>query len=112
MATAEEYDPQSNHWQPRANLPTPRSGMTAGIINAWIYVIGGEAKEGTFATNEAYHPATNRWRTMAPMSTARHGLGSAVVAGRLYVISGGPTPGGSFSQINDVFTPPLVEHNE
>ena len=109
MGTVEEYDPRADQWRPRANLPTPRSGITAGVINDWIYVIGGEAKEGTFATNEAYHPVTDQWRTMAPMPTARHGLGSAVVAGRLYVISGGPTPGGSFSQINEVFTPPAVE---
>ncbi|MBP6058340.1 MAG: galactose oxidase [Nitrosomonas sp.] len=112
LATVEEYDPQSNQWQPRANLPTPRSGITAGIINDWIYVIGGETKDGTFATNEAYHSAMDQWRTMAPMPTARHGLGSAVVNGRLYVISGGPTPGGSFSQVNEVFIPPIVEHNE
>ena len=46
---------------------------------------------------------------MTPMPTARHGLGSAVVNGRLYAISGGPTPGGSFSQVNEVFTPPAVE---
>ncbi|SFD86819.1 kelch repeat-containing protein [Nitrosomonas sp. Nm166] len=109
MGTVEEYDPQANQWRSRANLPTPRSGITAGVINDWIYVIGGESGEGTFATNEAYNPATDQWRTMAPMPTARHGLGSAVVNGRLYVISGGPTPGGSFSQVNEVFTPPPVE---
>jgi len=40
------------------------------------------------------------------MPTARHGLGSAVVQGRIYVISGGPTPGGSFSDLNEVFIPP------
>ena len=109
MGTVEEYDPQANQWRSRANLPTPRSGITAGVINDWIYVIGGESGEGTFATNEAYHPATDQWRTMTPMPTARHGLGSAVVNGRLYAISGGPTPGGSFSQVNEVFTPPAVE---
>ncbi len=112
MATVEEYDPHTQQWRARANLPTPRSGIAAGVINDWIYVVGGEAKEGTFATNEAYHPATDQWRSMTPMPTARHGLGSAVVNGRLYAISGGPTPGGSFSQINEVFTPSIVEHNE
>ena len=109
MGTVEEYDPHTNQWRSRANLPTPRSGITAGVINNRIYVIGGESKDGTFSTNEAYHPATDQWRTMTPMPTARHGLGSAVIDGRLYVISGGPTPGGSFSQINEVFTPPTVE---
>jgi len=109
MGVVEEYDPHTNQWRPRANLPTPRSGITAGAINEWIYVIGGESGDGTFTTNEAYHPATDQWQTMTPMPTARHGLGSAVVDGRLYVISGGPTPGGSFSQVNEVFTPPSVE---
>ncbi|MEK7708571.1 MAG: kelch repeat-containing protein, partial [Pseudomonadota bacterium] len=109
MGTVEEYDPLTNQWRPRMNLPTPRSGITADVINDWIYVIGGESGDGTFNTNEAYHPGTDQWRTMTPMPTARHGLGSAVVDGRLYVISGGPTPGGSFSQVNEVFTPPAVE---
>lgn len=105
MGTVEEYDPQTNQWRQRASLPTARSGITAGVIDGWIYVIGGESGEGTFATNEAYDPTTDQWHTMAPMPTARHGLGSAVVAKRLYVISGGPTPGGSFSQVNEIFTP-------
>ena len=105
MATVEEYDPQTQQWRTRANLPTPRSGIAAGVIGEWIYVVGGEAKEGTFSTTEAYHPATDQWRTMTPMPTARHGLGASVVGGSLYVISGGPTPGGSFSQVNEVFTP-------
>ena len=109
MGTVEEYDLHTNQWRPRANLPTSRSGITAGVINDWIYVIGGEAKDGTFNTNEAYHPGTDQWRTMTPMPTARHGLGSAVINDRLYVISGGPTPGGSFSQVNEVFTPPADE---
>jgi len=45
---------------------------------------------------------------MAPMPTARHGLGSAVVDGRIHVIGGGPTPGGSFSNLNEVYLPPGV----
>jgi hypothetical protein len=40
------------------------------------------------------------------MPTGRHGLGSAAVQGHIHVISGGPTPGGSFSNVHEVFTPP------
>jgi hypothetical protein len=69
-------------------------------------VFGGEGKEGTFRENEAYDPARDAWQAMAPMPTGRHGLGSAVVHGRIHVMSGGPTPGGSFSDLNEVFTPP------
>ena len=52
-----------------------------------------------------YDPVRDTWQTMAPMPTGRHGLGSAVVHGRIHVISGGPTPGGSFSDLNEVFIP-------
>jgi N-acetylneuraminic acid mutarotase len=79
--------------------------MTAAVVEGKIYVFGGEGAAGTFNENEAYDPARDIWQRLTPMPTARHGLGSAVVQGRIYVISGGPTPGGSFSDVNEVFTP-------
>jgi N-acetylneuraminic acid mutarotase len=107
LAVVEEYDPATNQWHSRADLPTARSGITAGVIDSRIYVLGGESGSGTFSNNETYIPGKDQWQTMAPMPTARHGLGSAVVGGRLFVISGGPTPGGSFSDKNEIFTPPI-----
>ncbi len=105
LGVAEEYDPVTDRWARKADLPTPRSGITAAVVKERIYVFGGEAPSGTFRENEAYHPASNSWEALAPMPTARHGLGSVAVDGRIYVISGGPTPGGSFSNVNEVFTP-------
>jgi N-acetylneuraminic acid mutarotase len=105
LSVTESYDPAANQWTRVADLPTPRSGITAGVIQDIIYVVGGEAPQGTFRTNEAYLPDLDRWQTMPPMPTGRHGLGSAVVNGRLYVLSGGPTPGGSFSNVTEVFAP-------
>jgi len=105
LGVTEEYDPATDRWTRKADLPTPRSGITAAVVKDRIYVFGGEAPSGTFRENEAYHPASNAWAALAPMPTARHGLGSAAVDGRIYVISGGPTPGGSFSAVNEVFTP-------
>lgn len=106
LSTVEAYDPAVDRWTKVADLPTARSGITAGVIRGTIYVLGGEAPEGTFRANEAYTPGTDRWHSAASMPTGRHGLGSAVVGDRLYVISGGPTPGGSYSNVNEVFTPP------
>ncbi len=68
-----------------------------------IFVVGGEARSGTFSEVEAYDPKTNRWSAHAPMPTARHGLGAAVVDGKLFVISGGPKPGASRSAANEIF---------
>lgn len=106
LSVTEVYDPVTDQWKRAADLPTARSGMTASVVGGRIYVFGGEAAEGTFHENEAYDPAQDTWQAMEPMPTGRHGLGSAVVQGRIYLISGGPTPGGSFSNLNEVFLPP------
>lgn len=106
LSVTEVYDPVTDQWKRAADLPTARSGITASVVGGRVYVFGGEGGEGTFRDNEAYDPASGTWQTMAPMPTARHGLGSAVVHGHIHVISGGPTPGGSFSDLNEVFTPP------
>lgn len=106
LSVTERYDPVTDQWTRVADLPTARSGITAAVVGGRVYVFGGEGSDGTFRENEAYDPTRDAWRAMAPMPTARHGLGSAVVEGRIYVLSGGPTPGGSFSDLNEVFTPP------
>lgn len=106
LGTVEVYDSNTNEWRTGATMPTPRSGITAGVIDGQIYVLGGESGEGAVEANERYFPHADRWHKMAPLPTARHGLGSAVVQGRLYVISGGPKPGGSFSNVNEIFSPP------
>ena len=106
LAVTEQYDPATNRWVRVADLPTARSGISASVVDGTIYVFGGEGAKGTFPENEAYDPASDVWLSMAPMPTARHGLGSAVVQRSIHVMSGGPTPGGSFSDLNEVFTPP------
>src|SRR6185295_10515542 len=103
LAITEAYDPTTDRWTRVADMPTARSGITAGVIRETIYVVGGEAPEGTFRVNEAYRPEVDQWQVVAPMPTSRHGLGSAVVAERFYVIGGGPRPGGSYSDVNEVF---------
>lgn len=106
LSVTEVYDPARDSWDRATDLPTARSGITASVVGHYIYVFGGEGRDGTFRENEAFDPARNVWQPMAPMPTGRHGLGSAVVDNRIYVISGGPTPGGSFSDLNEVFIPP------
>jgi N-acetylneuraminic acid mutarotase len=105
LSITERYDPATDQWQRVADLPTARSGIAASVVGGTVYVFGGEGADGTFRENEAYDAGRDAWRAMAPMPTARHGLGSAVVQGRIHVISGGPTPGGSFSDVHEVFTP-------
>jgi N-acetylneuraminic acid mutarotase len=107
LSVTEVYDPNADTWSRAPDLPTARSGITASETGGRVYVFGGEGANGTFHENEAFDPAGNAWQAMAPMPTARHGLGSAVMDGRIFVISGGPSPGGSFSNLNEVFSPPV-----
>ncbi|HJT22755.1 MAG TPA: kelch repeat-containing protein [Nitrospira sp.] len=108
LAVTEMYDPATDRWSRVADLPTARSGITAAVVGSTIFVFGGEGPDGTFRENEAYDPTRDAWQAMAPMPTGRHGIGSAVVQGHIHIVDGGPTPGGSFSDLNEVFTPPAA----
>lgn len=105
LAVVEEYDPSAGRWREVAPMLTARSGIAAAVLDGMVVVVGGESDAGTFVENEAYWPKTGTWVTLPPLPTPRHGLAAAVVRGRLYALCGGTRPGGSYSQINEVFTP-------
>jgi hypothetical protein len=86
-------------------MPTHRSGIGAATLGGGIYVVGGEAPEGTFAQVEIFDPAANRWTRGPDLPTPRHGLGVVEHQGRLYVLAGGPTPGGSASAAVEILEP-------
>lgn len=92
-------------WRRGADAPTPRSEVAAAVLGGRIYVVGGEAPEGTFAQVEIFDPAANRWTRGPDLPTTRHGLGVVEHQGRLYVLAGGPTPGGSASAAVEILEP-------
>ena len=98
MGVHEVYDPGKETWEPRAMLPTPRSGVGAVALNGKIHVLGGEEwshnRAGVFRQHEAYDPKTNRWSLLPPMQFPRHGLAVGVVNGKIYAISGANVAGG------------------
>lgn len=108
LAVTEIYDPASDRWETAPPLPTARSGIAAVSLNDKLYVFGGEGPGGTFRENEAFDPVRRTWQAMAPMPTGRHGLGATGLDGAIHLIDGGPTPGGSFSNLHEIFTPPVV----
>ncbi len=76
-------------WTQKADIPTPRGGATAAVVDGKIYLIGGWPNSTNVAINEMYDPSTNTWVTKAPMPTARGFLSSVVMNGVIYVIGGG-----------------------
>jgi N-acetylneuraminic acid mutarotase len=109
LAAHEIYDSATGTWTRGPDLPTARSGLTAGVLNGHVHVTGGESlSQGrTFGEHEAYDPTTATWTALASLPTPRHGLASAVVGGRWYVIGGGTRAGAmtfiSLSDLVEVF---------
>ena len=86
ISTVEAYDPATDTWTPRADMPTGRSLLSTCVVDGIIYVIGGWAP--ALATVEAYDPGTDTWTSKAPMPTARYLLATSVVGGKIYAIGG------------------------
>jgi len=89
LNTVESYDPVANSWTPKAAMPTAREGMTSGVVNGKIYVIGGFNENfGVVNTVEVYDPTTDSWSSGEAMPSARTGVPSGVVNNIIYAIGG------------------------
>jgi N-acetylneuraminic acid mutarotase len=84
------YDPVSNSWSTKAQLPAARyNGNGAAAINGKIYVPGGfDATNALTRTLYVYTAATNTWTTKAAMPVPGGCGGSAAIDGKLYVFTG------------------------
>ena len=88
LSVVEEYDPVSDSWLKKADMPTPRYDCSASVVNGVIYVMGGVSGTFVLSTVEAYDPATGTWEKKADLLTPRAGFSSGVVNGKIYVIGG------------------------
>ncbi|MHC4566151.1 MAG: hypothetical protein ACYTE3_10380, partial [Planctomycetota bacterium] len=43
FSTVEEYDPATDTWMPKADMPAERLRMATSVVNGKIYAIGGSA---------------------------------------------------------------------
>ena len=90
-----EYDPASNKWTKKKQMPLPAHHVAAVEYRGKIYLFGGGAQaEPTggnwFPLNNSweYDPAADSWKALAPMPTARGSAIAAVVSGKIYVLGG------------------------
>jgi N-acetylneuraminic acid mutarotase len=87
---------EAEGWGTGTDIPTPRGGVAAAVLDGLVHVIGGEGADnatGVFATHEVYDPVTNRWSARDDMPSPRHGMGAAVIDGVLWVPGGAPVQG-------------------
>jgi hypothetical protein len=92
LSSNEEYNPVTDTWVFRTEMPTARSFFATAVFQNKIYCIGGRDRGGlTGATgvNEVYDPSTDTWTTKASMPTPRMGLTASVVGDKIYIFGGG-----------------------
>jgi parallel beta-helix repeat protein len=96
--TVYAYNPQTDTWAKKTDMPTPRFRFGTYLVDGKIYAIGGsQAEPGTLATVEVYDPVSDTWETKSNMPEKSAYFTGAVVNGKIYVIGGTPdwTTGGS-----------------
>ena len=105
----EVYDPLTNRWEKRADMPTERGATDAVVVAGKIYVIGGYNWQwgpltDKFVTSiEEYNPKTDQWQQLPDMPMLKFMFASVVVNNEVYTIGGAKTPGGNrIARISDV----------
>lgn len=92
--TVEVYDPRTDTWVKKRDMPTLRKGFATAVVDGKIYIIGGRVENKRLDEDiitglvEVYNPLTNKWEKRADMPTKRTGIDAVVVDGKIYVIGG------------------------
>ena len=82
------YDPASNTWSAKADMPQARTYAGAHSLGGKLYIVGGRTTAGNDGATLVYDPATNVWSPLAPMPSRRHFLSAAGIAGQIYAVGG------------------------
>jgi N-acetylneuraminic acid mutarotase len=91
IISIEEYDPVSDSWSHKADIPRERIGPTAEVVHNKIYVIGGFRDPGNYIPIpeiDVYDLQTEEWTTAADLKTPRWFAASVVVNDKIYVMGG------------------------
>lgn len=104
------YDIAADRWTTlpaSSNLPVPRAGTAAAVMDGKLIVIGGESglRESAHPEVDMLDPATGRWTGLAPLLEGRHATAAVVHDGRIYIASGSRTRGATEISSQEVFTP-------
>ncbi len=88
LKTNEEYDPATDTWTQKADMPTGRGWVPWVVINQVIYVAGGVKDQNNLANLEAYDPSTDKWSVLAPMPQASSASWAIPYNGKGYFFAG------------------------
>ena len=89
FARVDVYDPLSDSWEMKSNLPVPIGSSSVCGLDGKLYVTGGSSTdEGALKTLYSYDPATDQWTELAEMIDERFLHVSMALNNKIYVIGG------------------------
>ncbi len=88
LATVEEYDPTTDTWTRKADIPTARGYLAklSPVVDGKIYIIGGA--NPAIARVDVYNPISDMWSRGADMPTPRELLATVAWDGKIYAFGG------------------------
>ena len=99
MGMTMEYDPGTDRWTRRKDMPAYHHHVALAQMNGRIYMFGGyrgpdKGQATWLPVNNAweYDPANDSWRALPPLPTARGSANAIVVNGKIHVIGGAALP--------------------
>jgi len=103
VLTVEVYDPVTDTWSQKDDMPKSRGVGYGSVVDGKIYLFGGY--KGKRRVDE-YDPSTDTWSIKSEMPNARIGLSTSALNGKIYLI-GGYGSGGGYAGLTivDVYDP-------
>ena len=84
----EVYSPANNAWRTVASLPEPVAGGLTLSDGGFIYLFGGETRDGVSSSAYVYDINVDRWRPLAGMAIPRTQAAGGEINGLIYVVGG------------------------
>jgi hypothetical protein len=73
IASAELYDPATDHWEPTGSMTWPRDGDALLLPDGQVLVVGACLDDGTvLAVSERYDPASGAWADAGALPAAQY----------------------------------------
>lgn len=102
LKTVEVYDPATDSWVTKRDMPTARYDFGLVELNGKLYAIGGFNNEGYHLNLvEEYDPKTDTWTQKASMKIRRSKLAVVALNDKIYAI-GGSNYGSGCNRLNTV----------
>ncbi|TSU88990.1 Kelch-like protein 24 [Bagarius yarrelli] len=77
------YDPETNSWLLRSNIPVCKRNITAASLNSLVYVCGGLTK-----CIYCYDPAQDFWMPVVNIFSRQECCGMSVCNGKIFILGG------------------------